>query len=448
MTPSNPIGQKQLLQHLDDLAKNSRIANTYMLVGQEGVGKISIALAFINSVLRSTLGKESDAARVATNKINSLSHPDLHFSFPVNTNDKIKKDPVSNDFLEAWREMLFNSTYFSLHDWYKKIRIGNKQGIISAKEAEKISKVMSLKPYEGGYRFMVVWMAEKMNPSASNKLLKLLEEPPKKAVFLLLCENEAAVLGTIRSRCQKIGVGPIASEDIALGLKAGFETEKLLAEEIAKKAKGNYRAACLLVENQSEARVEVGVVAAHALHDGRFEGRLGRKDLTVDLKGQPSARLDLGGRPGTLHLLANFTSAELNRLGLSLPPRLNFKEFAQGIDCLDAHPVEPDGLLESFTVILRARIDLGSAVHEFAQRNTPSIVAHLHPTLSVNLDADFPAVPHHEFIHRIVDDLLQQEVDAIVLHCAVTKLSDVHARAEANMLPPVEGLDVFFGITR
>ena len=91
MVPSNPIGQKQLLLRLDALAKNSRIANTYMLVGQEGVGKISIALAFINSILRSTLGKESDAARVATNKVDSLSHPDLHFSFPVNTNDKIKK---------------------------------------------------------------------------------------------------------------------------------------------------------------------------------------------------------------------------------------------------------------------------------------------------------------------------------------------------------------------
>ena len=253
MIPSNPIGQKQLLQRLDSLAKNSRIANTYMLLGREGVGKISIALAFINSILRSTLGNESDAARIATNKVNSLSHPDLHFSFPVNTNDKIKKDPVSNDFLEAWREMLFSSTYFSLHDWYKKIRIGNKQGIISAKEAEKISKKMSLKSYEGGYKFMVIWMAEKMNPSAANKLLKLLEEPPKKTVFLLLCENEAAVLKTIRSRCQKIKVGPIASEDIALGLKAGFETEELLAEDIAKNARGNYRAACLLVENQSAA---------------------------------------------------------------------------------------------------------------------------------------------------------------------------------------------------
>ena len=253
MIPSNPIGQKQLLQRLDSLAKNSRIANTYMLLGQEGVGKISIALAFINSILRSTLGNESDAARIATNKVNSLSHPDLHFSFPVNTNDKIKKDPVSNDFLEAWREMLFSSTYFSLHDWYKKIRIGNKQGIISAKEAEKISKKMSLKSYEGGYKFMVIWMAEKMNPSAANKLLKLLEEPPKKTVFLLLCENEAAVLKTIRSRCQKIKIDPIASEDIALGLKAGFETEELLAEDIAKNARGNYRAACLLVENQSAA---------------------------------------------------------------------------------------------------------------------------------------------------------------------------------------------------
>ena len=106
MIPSNPIGQKQLLQRLDSLAKNSRIANTYMLLGQEGVWKISIARAFIISILQSTLESESDAARIATNKVNSLSHPDLHFSFPVNTNDKIKKDPVSNDFLKAWREML------------------------------------------------------------------------------------------------------------------------------------------------------------------------------------------------------------------------------------------------------------------------------------------------------------------------------------------------------
>ena len=251
MTPSNPIGQKQLLLRLDSFAKNSKIANTYMFVGQEGVGKISLALAFINSILRSTLGECSEAARVATNKIDSLSHPDLHFSFPVNTNDKIKKDPVSNDFLEDWREMLFSSTYFSLHDWYKKLRIGNKQGVISAKEADKINKTMSLKSYEGGYKFLIIWMAEKMNPSASNKLLKLLEEPPEKTVFLLLCENERAVLETIRSRCQKIVVDPIASEDIVLALKTNFETKGSLAEDIAKKVNGNYRAACLLVESQN-----------------------------------------------------------------------------------------------------------------------------------------------------------------------------------------------------
>ena len=251
MTPSNPIGQKQLLLRLDSFAKNSKIANTYMFVGQEGVGKISLALAFINSILRYTLGEGSEAANVAINKIDSLSHPDLHFSFPVNTNDKIKKDPVSNDFLEDWREMLFSSAYFSLHDWYKKLRIGNKQGVISAKEAEKINKTMSLKSYEGGYKFLIIWMAEKMNPSASNKLLKLLEEPPEKTVFLLLCENERAVLETIRSRCQKIVVDPIASEDIVLALKTNFETKGSLAEDIAKKVNGNYRAACLLVESQN-----------------------------------------------------------------------------------------------------------------------------------------------------------------------------------------------------
>ncbi len=258
MIPSNPIGQKQLLQHLNDVAKNNRIANTYMFVGPEGVGKISIALAFISCIVRHSLGGDSEAIRVATNKIDSLSHPDLHFSFPVNTNDKIKKDPVSKDYLESWREMLFNSPYFNLDDWYKKIRIGNKQGLISAKEAENISKKMSLKSYEGGYKFMVIWMAEKMNPSASNKLLKLLEEPPKKTIFLLLCENEAGVLGTIRSRCQKIELSPVASEDIASGLKTAFEIEDSFAEEISLKAKGNYRTAAQIAESQQIAEENNG----------------------------------------------------------------------------------------------------------------------------------------------------------------------------------------------
>ncbi len=258
MIPSNPIGQKQLLQHLNDVAKNNRIANTYMFVGPEGVGKISIALAFISCIVRHSLGGDSEAIRVATNKIDSLSHPDLHFSFPVNTNDKIKKDPVSKDYLESWREMLFNSPYFNLDDWYKKIRIGNKQGLISAKEAENVSKKMSLKSYEGGYKFMVIWMAEKMNPSASNKLLKLLEEPPKKTIFLLLCENEAGVLGTIRSRCQKIELSPVASEDIASGLKTAFEIEDSFAEEISLKAKGNYRTAAQIAESQQIAEENNG----------------------------------------------------------------------------------------------------------------------------------------------------------------------------------------------
>ncbi|MBT69619.1 MAG: DNA polymerase III subunit delta' [Acidimicrobiaceae bacterium] len=253
MSPSNPIGQKQLLQHLEGLAKNNRIANTYMLVGSEGVGKLSIALAFIKIVLSSSLGKDSEAVRAAELKVDSLSHPDLHFSFPVNTNDKIKKDPVSKDFLSLWREMLFDSPYFSLHDWYKKIRIGNKQGVISAKEAEKISKTMSLKSYEGGYKFMVIWMAEKMNPSASNKLLKLLEEPPKSTVFLLLSENPAGILETIRSRCQKIEIPPIASNDIAFGLGVRYKTKSSTAEKIGIKSKGNYRAACQLAENQEVA---------------------------------------------------------------------------------------------------------------------------------------------------------------------------------------------------
>ena len=176
MVPSNPIGQKQLLQRLDSLAKNSRIANTYMLLGQEGVGKISIALAFINSVLRSTLGSGSDAARVATNKVNSLSHPDLHLVFPVLKINKIK-NPVSENFISPWREIILDNPYLSLTDWYKYFDSENKQGAIYTDEAENLQKKVALKNYESAYRVILIWMPEKMNKEASNKLLKVQEHP-------------------------------------------------------------------------------------------------------------------------------------------------------------------------------------------------------------------------------------------------------------------------------
>ena len=91
--------------------------------------------------------------------------------------------------------------------------MGNKQAVINKDEAERITKLASLKSYEGGVKIFLIWMAEKMNLSASNKLLKLLEEPQPKTVFILVCEQENKLLDTIKSRCQKIFIRPQTIED-------------------------------------------------------------------------------------------------------------------------------------------------------------------------------------------------------------------------------------------
>jgi DNA polymerase-3 subunit delta' len=76
--------------------------------------------------------------------------------------------------------------------------VQNKQGEIRVDDARN-SKTLSLKSYEGGYKIMIIWMADKLNIAASNKLLKLLEEPPEKTVFILISENEEDLIQTIRS---------------------------------------------------------------------------------------------------------------------------------------------------------------------------------------------------------------------------------------------------------
>ena len=142
----------------------------------------------------------------------------MHFVYPVNTNSKVKSKATSKHFLKEWREAVKENPYIALSQWLEKIEIENKKGNISVNEAEEINKIMSLKSYEGGYKVMIIWMAENMNTECANKLLKLIEEPSAETVFLLLTENQSAILPTIKSRCQKINIPPIKASEIAESL--------------------------------------------------------------------------------------------------------------------------------------------------------------------------------------------------------------------------------------
>jgi DNA polymerase-3 subunit delta' len=185
-------------------------------------------------------------------KFKNVSHPDLHFAFPVTTSDKVKSKPISKYYLEEWRQLIDQQPYGNLFDWYKLLGVDNKQGQIGVDEALQIVKSLALKSYEGGHKVMLIWMAEKMNTAAANKLLKLIEEPPEKTVFILIAEDEEQIISTIRSRCQILHFPPLAEDAIVEALVKKYHIEQSVATKIAHQANGNYNKACDLIYQDSE----------------------------------------------------------------------------------------------------------------------------------------------------------------------------------------------------
>lgn len=244
---SKILGQEHLKNHLIKSTDNGRISHAQLFVGKEGSGTLPMAIAYAQYILCSTSNNKEACAL----KCSKLIHPDLHFAFPVATNDIIKKHPVSNLFLEDWRSFIHLNPYGNLFEWLQTIGIENKQGLIGVDEAEEIVKALKLKSYEGGYKIMIIWMAEKMNISAANKLLKLLEEPPEKTVFLLVAENEEQIIATIKSRCQILQFPLLPEEEIVKGLIEKEGTDLPIAQQIANQADGNFNKALHLLHNDN-----------------------------------------------------------------------------------------------------------------------------------------------------------------------------------------------------
>jgi DNA polymerase-3 subunit delta' len=246
---SKVLGQEHLKSHLIKSAKNGRIPHAQLFVGSEGSGTLPMAIAYAQHII---CGNNKANESVCNLKFENLSHPDLHFAYPVARTDKVKNHPVSKLFLEDWRNMLKEQPYGNLFDWYKQLGIDNKQGQIGVDEAQDISKSLSLKAYEGGYKVMIIWMVEKMNTACANKLLKLLEEPPSKTVFILIAEDEEQIISTITSRCQILHFPPLSEEVIKNALIKNYQIPELDAVKIAHQANGNYNKACDLVFHDSE----------------------------------------------------------------------------------------------------------------------------------------------------------------------------------------------------
>lgn len=246
------LGLDHIKNHLALSADRGRIAHAQLFVGPEGSGTLPMALAYIQYLVCENTGGENLGGNQACNlKFDSLAHPDVHFAFPTSNSEKVRSHAVSNHYMDEWRQFVKEQPYGNLFDWYRLIGIEKKQGQIGVDEAMDVVKKLALKSYEGGYKIMIIWMAEKMNTAAANKLLKLIEEPPQKTVFLLITEDEEQILQTIRSRCQILHFPPLAEETIANALvEKGLVREEAL--RLAHEANGNFNKAIDLMNRDSE----------------------------------------------------------------------------------------------------------------------------------------------------------------------------------------------------
>lgn len=250
---SEILGQEHIKNHLSRSADLGRIPHAQLFVGPEGSGTLAMAIAYAQYILCGNQNGENNGENQACNiKFQKLSHPDLHFAYPTVTTDEVKKNPKSIDFITDWRAFVLQNPYGGLFDWYAVLGVQNKQGEIRVDDAQEILKSLSLKAYEGGYKIMIVWMADKLNIAASNKLLKLLEEPPEKTIFILISENEEDIIQTIRSRCQILHFNGLSEAIIADALISREQTDAKLAAKLAHQAQGNYNAALHLLRDKDE----------------------------------------------------------------------------------------------------------------------------------------------------------------------------------------------------
>lgn len=223
------VGQEALKSQLKDSIQNQRISHAQLFVGKEGYGTLPLALAYAQEIL-----KQENASAAA--KVQHFNHLDLHFSFPVYSE---KNKALSQRFYEDFRTMILENPYASFEDWTAVLASENKQLLISADEMEEINHKFSLKSFEGGTKILIVWCADKMNESASNKFLKFLEEPPKKTIIILIADSDQNFLQTILSRAQKVEVPRLQDDDILDYLLKHYELPEDRAREIVNQAQGD-----------------------------------------------------------------------------------------------------------------------------------------------------------------------------------------------------------------
>jgi len=247
------IGQGNIKKRLINSVYTNRVSHAQLFFGPEGCGKLSLAIAYAQFInCENKQPDDSCGECPSCLQYNALAHPDLHFIYPIASSKNSK--PLSKNYISQWREFLSENNYHvSLNQWYEKLNLENKQGTIFAEDCNEIIRTTGMKSYEAEYKVVIIWMIEKLFHAASPKLLKTLEEPPEKSLFILITENQNAILNTIRSRTQLINIPKFSNQTLIHELVSKFDVTEINAKKIIAQSNGNYiKAINLIGEDQEE----------------------------------------------------------------------------------------------------------------------------------------------------------------------------------------------------
>jgi len=316
---SEVIGQQEVKDRLMKMVEEGRVPHAIMLCGPTGTGKMALAMAFASYLLTEGSQKINSDTNVENAKamVRVWSHPDLHFTFPVIRPPKTSSDHSmeSDDFAREWREMISQGPYFTFDQWLRQMDAANQQAIIFEGESDALTRKLSLKSSQGGYKVSVIWLPEKMNAACANKLLKLIEEPPQQTVFIMVSEEPALILETIRSRTQRIDVRRIDTADIEQALidRRGLDSDT--AHRVARAAMGSWTKAIDSLTEDSEDRefFELFVTLMRLAYQRDVKGLKAWSDGIYTLGREKQKRmLDYFARMVRENFIYNFHNPDLN----------------------------------------------------------------------------------------------------------------------------------------
>ena len=264
------VGQKEAKSHLIKMVNENRVPHALLFSGKEGCGNLPAAFVFAQHLFCQKPGPSGPCGECpACARTSKLSHPDLHMVFPIAKNKDVKS---SADLAHEFRESFLANPYLTLNGWFDEISAENKLPIIPVEDSAEIIRRLSYTSYEGSYKLVIIWCPEKMHADGANKILKVLEEPPEKTVFVLVSSYADQLLATIRSRTQLIQFYDCSEEEISQALIPRLQVSEELARQAALLAQGSYAEALKLVSENAESVTFLGDFQEFMRIALRFDG--------------------------------------------------------------------------------------------------------------------------------------------------------------------------------